>query len=122
MKPPHLNTDTLDLLYATDVENLPPKERWLDVEPEEINDRFVVIGEEVIHETVFRGFGGCWPDLHDALDSYDNNAGIPVFVVDLFAEPKNALIDVIFKPEPRRVDNYVARRSLADDHGDPVIP
>lgn len=112
-----INKRTLDLLYATGVEGLPDKDRWLNGEIGEENDRYVVIGEEVLGEDLIsRGFGGCWPGLSDALDSYDWNAGAPVFVVDLFEEPAHALRDVTLAPvlEPRR--------SFVDEHGEPVIP
>lgn len=100
MRPPNLNTDTLDLLYEWAPENLPPKERMLDCPPEEVNDRFVVIGEEVVYKDVTSGFGGCWPDLSDALESYDWNAGPPAYVVDLFAGPEVALFTVRLIPYP----------------------
>lgn len=99
MRPPNLNTDTLDALYNTGVEDLPAKERWLDVHPNEINDRYVVIGEEALgDDLISRGFGGCWPDLRDALQSYDWNAGAPVYIVDLWHPPDQAVIRVILNP------------------------
>lgn len=95
MRPPNLNTDTLDLLYEWAPENLPEKERWLDCPPEEIDDRFALIGEdEVLHEHVVTSFGGCWPTISGALTSYDWNAGAPAYLVDLFAEPDVALIPI----------------------------
>lgn len=117
MRPPNLNEDTLKLLYETGVENLPEYERWLDCPEDEIRDRFVVIGEEVVGEEVTRGFGGCWPTIDDALESYDWNAGAPVFLIDIFEWPSSALRDIRLIP---RAD--VFSRNLANEHGDPVIP
>lgn len=116
MRPPDLNEDTLRLLYETGVEDLPPIERWLDVDEEEIGDRYVMIGEQTIGKESLYGFGGCWPNLSDALESYDWNAGAPVFVVDLFSAPPAALIDIALDARPN------GHRSLADERGEPVIP
>jgi hypothetical protein len=117
MKPPNLNTDTLDLLYEWAPTGLPPKERWLDADPNEINDRYVVIGEEVVGTQVARGFGGCWPGLKDALDSYDWNAGAPTYIIDLFHPPTAALLDVILTPSAG--DRF---RSLVDNAGELELP
>jgi hypothetical protein len=117
MKNPNIIDATLDLLYATGVEGLPEKDQFLYPHPGEENDRYVIIGEEVLgDELISRGFGGCWPSRSDALDSYDWNAGAPVYMIDLFCEPKDALWDIKLEPA------FGPRRSLVDEHGDPVIP
>jgi hypothetical protein len=123
MKNPNVIDTTLDLLYEMDLQGLPEKDQFLYAEPGEEHDRFVVIGEEVLgDELISRGFGGCWPLLDDALESYDWNAGAPAFVIDLFVEPRRALIDVVMKASPRKADGYVARRSLVDDAGELEFP
>jgi hypothetical protein len=98
VRPPDLNEATLDALYETSVEGLPEKGRWLDADPNEVDDRYVIIGEEVALDSVTRRFGGCWQTLADALESYDWNAGVPAFVVDLFSPPESAVQYVTLTP------------------------
>lgn len=102
-----INEATLDLLLHADVEDVP--ERWVWLELEE-PDRYVVIGEEVIDSSVRRGFGGCWPTMAGALASYDWNAGPPIAILDLFSPPEVALHDVILTPTTRG-----PRKAVHDD-------
>jgi hypothetical protein len=101
MRPPRLNIDTLELLYEWVPDALPEKERWLDCEPGEANDRYVVIGDDGDDRRPIYGFGGCWPELRDAVRFYDWNVGPPAYVVDLFAAPDEALHTVLLIPTIR---------------------
>ena len=109
-----MNDRTLNLLYELDVEDLPERDVW--TEPEHADDRFVVIGEEVVGTDVRRGFGGAWATVRDALASYDWNAGPPAFIVDIGAHAERALIPIVLTARTEPV------RSFIDAHGGPTLP
>jgi hypothetical protein len=98
--PNNFRADTLDALYDLDIEGLPERARWNDrpETPSALDDRYVVIAEEIAGDEVVRSFGGCWPQDDDALRSYDWSYGPPVYVVDLWAPPAEATRRVKLTP------------------------